>query len=318
MEPQLDHISKSDLIKELEDSNLDFKASVIAAELAGNGVPGDAFFFRNQSTFKRAVSKDIEDIFWNNGEYDQGSDYLVFDLNREGIYDMLPEAMVHTQNRKRTENEAAYKIGLELRKQERDARKFFSPLENEFHHRSFKLDVVERELLKNNNPRRNREFFNYFFEDGSALNDQQLLVLLHILPLSQKIRGNAKLIGLTLSRILSYKAVISQQWTIRTYVLPVGVAPTLGEGRLGTDTVLNDLASVVARRFDVAIMDVPAKDYKDFSGKGKHRNVLNFILPYFFPANTEYQIVLHPQKADARFRLSHEDANSFLGFNSYI
>src|SRR6476661_7698802 len=134
MEPQLDHIRKSDIIKELEDFNQDFKASVVAAELAGNGVPGDAFFFRNQSTFKRAVSKDIDSIFWNNGEYDQGPDYLVFDLNREGIYDMLPEAMVHTQNRKRTVDEAAYKVGLELRKQERDARKFFSPLENEFHH----------------------------------------------------------------------------------------------------------------------------------------------------------------------------------------
>jgi hypothetical protein len=318
MEPQLDHISKSALIKELEDSNQDFKASVVAAELAGNGVPGESFFFRNQSTFKRPVSRDIEEIFWNNGEYDQGSDFLVFDLNREGIYDMLPEAMVHAQNRKRKMGEAAYKVGLELRKQERDARKFFSPLENEFHHRSFKLDVVERELLKNNNPRRNREFFNYFFEDSSALNDQQLLVLLHILPLSQKIRGNANLIGLTLSRILGFRVIISQQWTIRTYVLPPGVAPTLGDGKLGTDTVLNDLASVVVRRFDVGIMDVPAKEYKDFSGKGKHLNVLNFILPYFFPANTEYQIVLNPRKADEAFTLSNEDANSFLGFNSYI
>ncbi len=315
----LDHISKAELIAELRDSGHDYRASVVAAELADHGIPLDVFFFRNQSTFKRAVSNDIEDIFWNSGD-DQGdgADYLVFDLNREGIYDMLPEAIAHQQARKRRPDEGNYKLGLELRRQERDARKFFSPLENEFHYRSLKLDMVERELLKNNSVRRNREFFNYFFEDSRALSDQQLLVLLHILPLSHKIRGDIELISLTISRILGYKVTVTQIWLLKTYFLPPHTAPALGEGSLGTDTVLNDLFSIPSRRFDVCIADVPAEAHKDFSGKGSYLNVLNFILPYFFAANAEYRIVLSPVKADAPFRLESADTYSFLGFNSYI
>ncbi len=315
----MNHISKAELLAELRDTGHDYRASVVAAELADHGVAPDTFFFRNQSTFKRAVANDIESIFWNNGEDEgDGADYLVFDLNREGIYDMLPEATVHSQVRKRRADEPNYKAGMELRRQERDARKFFSPLENEFHHRSLTLDRIERELLKNNNVRRNREFFNYFFEDSSALSDQQLIVLLHILPLSHKIRGNAELIALTISRIIGYRALVSQHWMLKTYTLPPLTAPTLGEGTLGNDTVLNDLFSIPARRFDVNIMGVPAAAYPDFTGKGTYRAVLDFILPYFFPANAEFGIVLHPAKDEASLKIEEGDAFSFLGFNSYI
>lgn len=315
----LDQASKAELINELENAaHFDFKGCVVAAELADHGIPLDSFFFRNQSTFKRAVANDIEEVFWNNADEDNSVDYLVFDLNREGIYDMLPEAVVHAQNRKRKGDEANYRLGLELRQQERDARKFFSPLENEFHHRSLKLDLVERELLKNNNPRRNREFFNYFFEDSSMLNDQQLLVLLHILPLSHKIRGDISLIALTISRIIGYKVLVTQNWAIKTFTLPANTAPVLGAGKLGSDTVLNELFSIPTRRFDVCVQDVQAADHKHFIGKGSYLNVLNFILPYFFPASAEYRIVLSPVKTDAALRLESADAYSFLGFNSYI
>jgi type VI secretion system protein ImpH len=314
----LDYTKKLELLHELEDLGHDYKASVVAAELSGRGIPEDTFFFRNQSTFRRAVANDVEKIFWNNGEDDREADHLVFDLNREGIYDMLPEAIVHSQGKRKRTDEAPQKLGQELRRQERDARKFFSPLENEFHHRSLKLDIIERELLKNNNLRRNRQFFNYFFEDSSALSDQQLLVLLHILPLSHKIRGDMELIGLTLSRILNYKVAVTSHWNLQVHRLEKGSAPTLGEGTLGTDTVLNDWFCISNRRYEVRISDVPASTFGDFRAKGRHTNVLNYMLPYFFAADAEYSIVLLPTKEDSALKISDDTAVSFLGFNSYI
>src|SRR5262245_2843800 len=141
---------KSDIPNILADLPFDFKASVVAAELSGNGISADTFFFRNRSSFRRPVARDIEDIYWSNGE---GRDQrLIFDLNREGIYDMLPEAVIHQPGGRKKTGDAT-KLGNELRKEERDARNFFSPLENEFHVRALTLDLIERELLKNNNPR---------------------------------------------------------------------------------------------------------------------------------------------------------------------
>lgn len=318
MNPELEHIRRNEMIADIESAGGDFRASVVAAELVGRGLPADAVFFRNESTFRRAVAKDIAGISWNIDSNGDSEDLLVFDLNREGIYDMLPEAVVHTQARKQKADEAAYKHGRELRRQEREARKFFSPLENEFHHRSLRLDLTERELLQNSNPRRNREFFNYFFEEGSALSDQQLLVLLHILPLSHKIRGDEALIGLCVSRILGCKARVERRWIRRGLRLPAAAVRTLGEATLGSDSILSDCFTTPVHSFELHIDDVAECEYRDFSGRGRQMNVLKFILPYFFPVNADYSIILNPVADEAGLRTTDAEACSYLGFNSYI
>ncbi len=303
------------LIRELEQVFHDFKANVVAAELVDNKVPADTIFFRNQSTFKRPVANDIETVYWN--DIEEQDNFLIFELNREGIYDMLPEAVVHRQN-KRGRDEDQSKMGQELRKQERDARKFFSPLENEFHHRGMRLDMTEREMIKNSNPRRNRQFFNFFFEDSSALNDEQVLILLHILPLSHKIRSDVGLISLTLSRILNYDIVVTKKWKRSTFHLPKEVAKPLSEGHLGIDTVLNDHFDIATRYYEVRINDLSVEDYHLFTGSGKHLTVLNFTLPYFFPAGAEWKIATDVRSETSPLHLSDDSYSSFLGFNSYI
>ncbi len=318
MNPELEHIRRREVLTDIEAAGADFRASVLAAELVDRGMPLEAIFFRNESTFRRAVAKDVARVSWNLDGATDNNDLLVFDLNREGIYDMLPEAMVHTQSRKQKSDEAAYKHGRELRRQEREARKFFSPLENEFHHRSLRLDLTEREILKNSNPRRNREFFNYFFEEASALSDQQLLVLLYILPLSHKIRGDEGLIGLCVSRILGCEARVERHWQQQRLAMPARAIKKLGDVILGADSVLNDGVLLPLQTYELHINNLSEQEYKNFSGKGKHLKVLHFILPYFFPANATYSICLNPREADAQFRTDGAESASYLGFNSYI
>ncbi|MBS1614711.1 MAG: type VI secretion system baseplate subunit TssG [Bacteroidetes bacterium] len=318
MNPELEHIRRREVVADLEAAGADFKACVLAAELVDRGMPLDAIFFRNESTFRRAVAKDVARISWNLDGATDDNDLLIFDLNREGIYDMLPEAMVHTQSRKHKTDEGAYKHGRELRRQEREARKFFSPLENEFHHRSLRLDLTEREILKNSNPRRNREFFNYFFEEASALSDQQLLVLLYILPLSHKIRGDETLIGLCVSRILGCTARVERQWKQQKFSAATESVKKLGTALLGADSVLGDTLEQALQTYELHIDQLSEQEYKNFSGNGKHLKVLHFILPYFFPANALYSICLNPRHTDAGLKTASAEANSYLGFNSYI
>lgn len=303
------------LIRHLRQITLDYKVGVIAAELVENRVSSDTIYFRNQSSFKRAVSKDISAVYWNNVE--GAASNLVFELNREGIYDMLPEALSHNQSKKNAQETNA-KRSQELRKQERDARNFFSPLENEFHHRALKLDTIERELLKSNNPRRNRQFFSYFFEESSLLTDQQVLVLMHLLPLSHKIRGDLQLIGLTVTRILGYKATVKKIWRKKKFKMPKTSDLNLGDRYLGINSILGVEFEIPASYFELSIHQIPIQEHHHFIGKGKHRNVLNFILPYFFPSNSDYGINLEVKNEDQFFMCSEQDNLSILGFNSYI
>lgn len=306
---------KSDIPEILGDLPYDFKASVVAAELAGNGLSPEAFFFRNQSSFRRPVARDIEDIYWSNGE---GRDNrLIFELNREGIYDMLPEAVIHQQGGRKKTGDAT-KLGNELRREERDARNFFSPLENEFHVRAFMLDMIERELLKNSNPSRNREFFHYFFEDSSLLSDRQLLVLLHIIPLCHKIRGDLELIGLSLSRILNYpvEAVLVHKRE-RLQLSEDGLG-CLGDAALGVNLIVSDGCDALLATYEIRIRDVAAEDFASFGPGGNHRNVLEFILQYFLPAGTSYAVIPQCLSTEADLRAGGLETVTFLGFNSYI
>src|ERR1039458_624816 len=97
-------IDKGLLTAELQSLSHDYKATVIAAELMDNGLSADDIYFKNISQFKRFVSKDVESAVWSNNE--QMPDQLVFEVNKEGLYDMLPEGITHSSSQKKSEKEA--------------------------------------------------------------------------------------------------------------------------------------------------------------------------------------------------------------------
>lgn len=304
------------LLRELRGLKPDFKAAVVAAEVSATALSADDIYFRNQSTFKRPVSKDIAAVSW--AETDAGETHLLFDLNREGIYDMLPEATVHRQvSDKKKGEESHTKRGTALRNEERAARRFFSPIENEFAQRSLRLEILEREILHNRNPARNRQFFEYFFGDSRQLTDKQVLTLSHILPLCHKIRGNTDLIGLTLSKVLGYRVSVESTLTMQTHTASAPL-PRLGSGTLGVDVILNEEYVIAAPHYIISIWNVGARDYHEFLGKGRNANVIQFIADYLFPSTTQVSIRLHSREEERGVVLAEGDSHTFLGFNSYL
>ena len=136
---------------------------MVAGEIIDHGVPQEIIFFKNLSLFHRFVSREIDNYSWDT-TVENEPDQLVFELNKEGLYDMLPEAVVHDQgNRKK--GDTSHDDFKEQRRQEKNARKFFSPIENEFARRILYFDLIEKELYKNSNKTKNRQFFEYFFYD---------------------------------------------------------------------------------------------------------------------------------------------------------
>ena len=301
------------LIKELKSVNHDFKASVVAAEIIDNGVPANAIVFKHISLFKRFVSTEIEKIAWE--EKPDGELSLAFELNKEGLYDMLPEAVTHSYVKKKKET-ASERLN-EQRMQEKKARLFFSPIENEFAWRIVHFDIIERQVHKNDDPKKNRKFFEYFFSDSKILNDMQVVTLMYLLPLSHKIRCDVKLISIVIAKILNYKVQVTKK-NQRAKLAYNAAIPGLGYGTLGIDTILNSEYCSYGTCYQVNVYDVPAADYKHFFTGAKHLSVINFIKPYFFPVNADIDLVLWPAEADRNFEVAGADSQCYLGFNSYI
>lgn len=305
------------LLEELASLEPDFKASVVAAEIAGTPVISqEDIFFRNNSTFRRPLAKDIARVSWNDD--DDSIAQLIFDLNREGVYDMLPETMAHAPaaGKKKTD-EVSVKRGVILKQEEQAARKFFAPIENELAHRSLYLDILEREILRNNNPQRTRQFFEYFFGDSRILSDRQVLVLIYILPLSHKIRGNPHLIALAISKMLGYKVTVDSRLKMETLSI-AGHVPALGAGRVGINTVLNNRFSIARVTYLLTVRGISAKDYPEFIGSGRNANVINFVADYLFPVAAKLSVQLDCAPDEKVQATSSDSRSSYLNFNAYI
>ncbi len=305
------------LLNEVLSITEDYKANVIAAELVDHGLPADDIFFRNVSIFRRFISKDVNSISWADRDNENEEDQLVFELNREGLYDMLPEGVVHAKGRRSAANDGQNEF-LIHRKQEEHARKFFSSFENEFHQSSLQLEIIERDLYSNKNTQSTRKFFEYFYGNSKFLTDIQVLTLLHILPLSNKIRADVKLISETLSKILTYNIVVVKQKN-KPHILKSNVhMASLDNAFLGVDSVISESCIVHSFCYDLMVYDIPFEEYADFGDGGKCRNVINFIIPYFFPVSAEINIILLPEEDCKYLKTAAAREHSFLGFNSYI
>ena len=100
--------------------------------------------------------------------------------------------------------------------------------------------------------------------------------------------------------------------------MPADADLALGGRKLGINAILNEEFEIAANYFEVIVHQIPVEEHHHFKGKGKHLNVLNFILPYFFPSNVDFGISLEAKKEEQYLRSSEQENVSFLGFNSYI
>ena len=106
----------------------DIKAEALAAGLLWQGLRPDQILFKPLGAFHRRAGRDIEKIQQTEiGNY-KG---LVLELNRDGIYDGLPEQLFHLQLTPTPTLEEKIKEIHNQREKEQKSRLFFLPLEQE-------------------------------------------------------------------------------------------------------------------------------------------------------------------------------------------
>ncbi len=113
----------------LFDSILDYDIDDIDVVLKYNGL-----FYRNYSKDKMNVSQDLIN-----------PDILNIDLSRDGFYDILPENITH--NREKSQKDDAVQEFKNRKREEKEARHFFSPLENEFFRFRHSIEKYESDFF---------------------------------------------------------------------------------------------------------------------------------------------------------------------------
>ena len=261
----------------------DLKLEFILGELMESGLDPDEVVINALGIFRRRYGKDI-----STGEIREyrtnKRQYVNLDINRNGIYDLLPKGLFHQpQNRINNISPAQAIEEYKLQKQiEKDSRIFFLPFEQELYRLLFLLEAEERKSIFDvQNVFRSEVFIN-FWNIPDFFNEHQTCNLLYLLPLAGFIAGNYRLTKLCLESILNDRFEIIVSLPLNHSVPETGFAD-LNSVFLGVNFVIGEDYREVSYGLDVFIHPTEAEDIICYLEGGEKLKILQFMFDYFLP-----------------------------------
>lgn len=273
--------------KIINDLPYNIKAEVLITELLENGYLSDDFEIDNTGSFFRPFRKDIanQKVI----EYKQDEFILSLLLSRNGIYDILPEGLMHKQDivtEKKTSAKTFISTYHSRKSEENEARKFFKPIENEMFHQMVVLERTEKELLFAKRVR----FFNFlvnFWNINTSLRLIHQEALLYILPYFHIIAGNFELICSCLEYFL--KIDVNHQIEYKQY-MDTGQSAKLGKNnKLGGNFVAGNKTALIPKVI-FKLGPVNSSQIDEYINNGEIAKFIKVFFEYVIPIEFSYEL----------------------------
>ena len=309
---------KSEHINELL---YDLLAEYLVSNLTEEGVGLNKILAVFDGQLKRKWSNDIS--LTEVEEFENGDEVITFHLNRSGIYDSLPEALFYrySVNKNFTGEEMA-KESVKLKVEEKEARLFFKPFENEIFLQGVRLASKESQVFSS----LYSDFLNGLIPDfwkiDAGIPPRYTTKLIKLLPFVHQIVGNFELTAKCLEFIIDEKVTIEFSHEEPEIIQPENepVNNSLGKCSLGEDTVLGMEVTGFIGRLVFQIGSLENTKPKDFFNNGPTDNLLKCFYSYFMPMELDIETKLFQKEAQSKFVLSSDPelVPSYLGYNSVL
>ncbi|WP_040006254.1 hypothetical protein [Fibrisoma limi] len=323
---------------------VDVRLEIILAELYGNGLdPRHDVLIHAAGLFARSYRRDVgrTEVGQSNcleragDQTDQmheppltdteSRDYLNIEVHRDGLYDYLPEGLFHQPTTLARDQREVFEDFDEQARRIRAARRFFQPIEQEFYLQRLLIELEGRkyQLTEENITRYNggdmlRDFWGL---PSDLLDTRQLANLLHLLPIAYQISTDTVLIKSVLELLLNVPVQL-QMGPPLSYVIELapGDVPAPNElcrAELGNFS-LDGLYQDTMPTYELTIGPLTTDQLTDFLAGGRNRTILDLLIGYFLP--TESDILKHfiTNDADRFLVLAENEPTSVLGMASYI
>lgn len=301
--------------------SFDLKAEMLIAVLAERKIDPDEVLSAFEGQFKRNWSRDIEGSASLNLE--TGEEKLCLHLNRDGVYDTLPELLFH--NNLETDNQSAEEMAkdsMRMKTEEKDARTFFQPFENEIFLLRVELAMKENHLFKNIYA----EFLNGIIQDfwrvDTDLPENYTNRLKKLLPLVYSITGDYDLTAQCLEFIIKESVLISAATEHQDGICNGDFhhSGILGECLLGVDTVSGNMVSGFVNRLIFSIGPIVNAETNEYIKNGSMDSFMHCFYSYFIPYEIDVETKYIFEAEQSMFIL-HDNISthfSYLGYNSVI
>lgn len=305
----------------LNDFDTDFKAVVKVAELFEKGeYSTDQIVVLPIGAKQSAYAKDINKVSSYYSE-NKLKDCFLIEVNREGLYDMLPEGLFHNPPARSSgfsEQQMINDVQLK-RNEEKEARRFFMPFEAELNYMRTLLEWYENRLDKKTGYNDLSMLFGVEWKEFEYLDKEQSIVWMHLLPLIQQKRNNMEFLGQLLAVLFNIpvEVVVNPSAKISTPIEEI-MQFKMGQGALGIDSVIGDSFESIEEEMQIHIGPADAEELINFMPGTPHSRLLDIVISYLVPVETEVKVELVTSEEHRVGSLGADSANSFLGYTVYL
>ncbi len=307
-------MQKPEIFNELlQQLQLDIRLEVILADLLAGTLELDDILIINNSLFKRNYHNDIEKI--EEVEYGLNKKTkLCFVVNRDGIYDALPEDLLHqpADSFNYTDKERIIKEMKVQNELEKSAKSFLLPYEQEFYWQRIKLELEERKFLFETNSNISGDLFNYLWSLPDFLDNVQKSKIGILMPVLNSIVGDWILTKFIIESLTGDEVELMYTAPICSYL---NEECSLGSSRLGVDSLLGGKVMDMQSSVTIKIYLRNIQTLSDYMPDGKKMQLYQYLSAMFIPFENDIIYELEFSKNEGYLLLDTE--TSYLGRLNY-
>ena len=302
--------------------SFDLKAETLIALLQKDFIDSKDILVAFDGQLKRKYSKDISKAKVE--EFENGEKVITIHLNRDGIYDSLPEDLFHSFSEESLlRGGEMARDSMKLKNEEKETRSFFQPFENQMLFQLVNLAAKENLLFNNLYTNLLQGLIPGFWKISKDIPTEYADRLIRLIPMAHQIVGDRDL------TIQAFEFILQEQVTIdfdssKTQNSPndtvVSTGGGLGECKLGIDTYSGDILEVPTRTIRVSIGPVCRLELIHCLEGGWLTSLLECLYSYFLPMELAVDTSMVPGGDHVEFILNEEESNNitYLGYNSVL
>lgn len=294
-------------------TSFDLKAEIIFNALLDSDIDDSNIVIKNNSIFFRNFRKDRMDISFDT----LNKDIVNFEISRDGFYDILPESIIHNYRNRSTGSDAVEEF-KNRKKEEKEARHFFNPLENEFFRSRHLIESFESDFFSNLNSNKIADIIRIILAVDDSIPDKLMVKLFYaLLKQNQNNDQSIDTIVTILENILQEKVHYTASNIKLDYSYDVNA--TKSDLQLGVNSTLESSEKIYLKKYNFIIG--PLKDSENLKYFFKNQSMEMFITTFFnlfLPFQIQFSFDIKLNDTDEKFIMEEYSYKSRLGISTLL